>query len=88
MTNRRTMDLIRSKFRTQVECEMRCAQSQDLRAANPVHLAGLEPAVLFFLPLTVSLQNLPPPSINQPASRQPAYRQPDESGSRIIPIVF
>ena len=62
VTNRRTMDLIRSQFRPQVECEMRCAQSQDLRVASPINLTGLEPAVLFFFPLTVSSQSLPPPS--------------------------
>ena len=39
------MDLIRYKFRPQVECEMRCAQSQDLRA-HPHQFAGPKPAVL------------------------------------------
>jgi hypothetical protein len=66
------MDLIRSQFRPQVECEMRCAQSPDLRAAYRIHSTGFDPAILFFLPLTVSFPN-------RAAATPPAYRQPDES---------
>jgi len=72
------MDLIRSQFRTQVECEICCAQSQDLRAASSIYLTGFEPAVLFFFPLTVNSQTLPPPS-KSPRLQLMAYRQPDES---------
>jgi hypothetical protein len=80
------MDLLRFKFRPQVECEMRCAQSQDLRAASPINLTGLEPAILFFFPLTVGLQTLPPPSKNKPASSQPAFCQPGVSETRQVPV--
>ena len=49
------MDLIRFQFRPQAECEMRCAQSQDLRADGRINLTGLQPFVLFFFPVTASL---------------------------------
>jgi len=86
VTNRRNMDLIRSQFRPQVECELRCAQSQDLRAASLVHWAGLEPAVLFFFPLNVSSQTLPSPAKNQPASSPLVYHWPDLSVASQLPV--
>ena len=80
------MDLIRYKFRPQVECEMRCAQSQDSESGTLINLPGLNPPFLFFVPITVSLQTLPPPSKNKHASNQLACRQPDVSGAREIPV--
>jgi hypothetical protein len=80
------MDLMRSMFRPQVECEVRCAQSQDLRAASLVHLAGLEPAILFLFPLTVSSPTVLPPSKIQPFSSPPAYRWPDLSVASQVPV--
>ena len=80
------MDLIRSQFRPQVECELRCAQPQDPRAAFPIGLTGLEPAALFFLPLTVSFQSLPPPSKKPARLQLPAYRWPDLSVTGQVPI--
>jgi hypothetical protein len=80
------MDLLRFKFRPQVECEMRCAQSQDLRAASPINLTGLEPAILFFFPLTVGLQTLLPPLKKPTRLQLPVYRWPDLSVARQVPV--
>ena len=51
-----------------------------------INLPGLNPPFLFFVPITVSLQTLPPPSKNKHASNQLACRQPDVSGAREIPV--